>query len=204
MSQQAKKPRPVIGLLGGIASGKSLVAGQFAKLGCAVVDADRLAHESLAEPKIRQAIRERFGDAVLAPSGEVDRQLLGAKAFAGREDLEALEAIVHPETCRRAEKAVAAARQSAVPAVILDAPLILEKGLDRLCDYLVYIGAPEHVRQSRAGRTRGWGPSEIARREATQVSLKAKQNRADYTVDNSTSPEHAFEQTQTILSQIAK
>ena len=204
MSQQAKKPRPVIGLLGGIASGKSLVAGQFAKLGCAVVDADRLAHESLAEPKIRQAIRERFGDAVLAPSGEVDRQLLGAKAFAGREDLEALEAIVHPETCRRAEKAVAAARQSAVPAVILDAPLILEKGLDRLCDYLVYIGAPEHVRRSRAGQTRGWDPSEVARREATQVSLKTKQNRADYTVDNSTSPEHTFEQIQTILSQIAK
>jgi dephospho-CoA kinase len=195
---------PVIGLLGGIAAGKSSVAAQFAKLGCAVVDADRIAHEVLLEPEVRRAVRERFGDAVFAPSGEVDRRALGAKAFAGREGLEALEAIIHPETCRRAEKAVAEARQSAVPAVILDAPLILEKGLDRLCDFLVYIGAPEHVRRSRAGQTRGWDPSEVARREATQVSLKTKQDRADYTVDNSTSPEHTLEQIQTILSQIAK
>ena len=204
MNPSPRKLPPVIGLLGGVAAGKSLVAGQFARLGCAVVDADRIAHELLGEPQIRQAIRERFGDGVLTPSGEVDRRLLGEKAFADRESLESLEAVLHPETCRRAEEAVAAARKCTAAAVILDAPLILEKGLDRLCDYLVYIGAPEHVRQSRAGRTRGWGPSEIARREATQVSLKAKQNRADYTVDNSTSPEHAFEQVQTILSQIAK
>jgi dephospho-CoA kinase len=204
MTPSPPKLPPVIGLLGGIASGKSAVAAQFAKLGCAVVDADRIAHELLFEPQVQRAVRKRFGDAVFGPSGEVDRRLLGAKAFADREGLEALEAIVHPETCRRAEKAVADARRKCVPAVILDAPLILEKGLDRLCDYLVYIGAPEQVRRSRAGQMRGWDPSEIARREATQVSLKTKLNRADYTVDNSTSPEHTFEQIQTILSQLAK
>jgi len=204
MSQPPRKLPPVLGLLGGVAAGKSSVAAQFAELGCAVVDADRIAHELLGEPQVRRAIRERFGEGVLDASGEVDRRLLSARAFATREDLEALEAIVHPETCRRVEKAVAEARQGAVPAVILDAPLILEKGLDRLCDYLVYIVAPEQIRRSRASETRGWDPSEIARREATQVSLKTKQDRADYTVDNSTSPEHTFEQIQTILSRIAK
>ena len=202
--QPHSKSPPVIGLLGGVAAGKSLVAEQFAKMGCEVVDADRIAHELLREPQVRRAVRDRFGDGVLDASGEVDRRLLAARAFANREDLEALEAIIHPETCRRAEKAVAEARRKAVPAVILDAPLILEKGLDRLCDYMVYVSAPAKVRRSRAGQARGWDPSETARREATQVSLKTKQNRADYTVDNSTSPEHTFEQIRTILSQIAK
>ena len=204
MSQASREPRPVIGLLGGVAAGKSAVAARFAELGCAVVDADRIAHELLREPEVRQAIRDRFGEGVFDASGEVDRRLLAAQAFAGREGLEALEAVVHPETCRRVEQAVAEARRKPVPAVILDAPLILEKGLDRLCDHLVYISAPEQIRLSRAERTRGWNPSEIALREATQVSLKTKQNRADYTVDNSTSPEHTFEQIRTILSQIAK
>ncbi|MCX5682641.1 MAG: dephospho-CoA kinase [Planctomycetota bacterium] len=204
MKQSPKKLPPIIGLLGGVASGKSSVAAQFAKLGCEVVDADRIAHELLLEPKVRRAVRERFGPTVMTRTGMINRLRLGERVFSHPQDLEALEAILHPETCRRAEKALAAARRKAVPAVILDAPLILEKGLDRLCDFLVYIRAPEQVRRSRAGQTRGWNPSEVARREATQVSLKTKQNRADYTIDNSTSPEHAFEQIQTILSQLAK
>jgi len=204
VSPSPRKPPPVIGLLGGVAAGKSLAAAQFAELGCEVVDADRIAHELLREPGVRRAVRDRFGEGVFDASGQVDRQLLGAKAFARREDLEALEAILHPETRRRVEKAVAGARRKAVPAVILDAPLILEKGLDRLCDRMVYIDAPEQVRRSRAGQMRGWDPPEVARREAAQVSLKTKENRADYTVDNSTSPEHTFEQIRTILSQLAK
>jgi len=209
----ARRAAPVIGLLGGVASGKSLVAAQFRKLGCAVVDADKIAHELLRKPAIRRAIRKRFGDAVMDASGEVDRGALAARAFARREDLRALEAIVQPEICRRIEAAVAKARRpvragvlarGGAAAVILDAPLILEKGLDRLCDYLVYIRAPDKVRRQRAGRERGWAASEVARREASQISLKTKQKRADYIVDNRTSPEHTFEQVRTILSHMVK
>jgi dephospho-CoA kinase len=190
--------------MGGIASGKSLVASQFAQLGCAVVDADAIAHELLRKPAIHRAIRKRFGDAVLDASGKVDRAALAARAFASQEDLEALESILHPETCRRIEAAVAEARRGGAAAVVLDAPLILEKGLDRLCDYMVYISAPEEVRHQRAGQTRGWNPAEVTRREATQVSLKTKQDRADYIVDNRTSPEHTFDQVRTILSHMTK
>ncbi|MBM4018051.1 MAG: dephospho-CoA kinase [Planctomycetes bacterium] len=204
MTRRARGLRPVIGLLGGVAAGKSLVASQFAQLGCAVVDADRVVHQLLREPHIRRAVRRRFGPGVMDASGEVDRQALAAAAFADRSSLEALEALVHPETCRRLEAAVAEARRQAVPAVVLDAPLILEKGLDRLCDVLVYVRAPREVRRRRAGRTRGWDAAEVARREATQISLKTKRHRADYTVDNRTSPEHTFEQVRTILSRVAK
>jgi dephospho-CoA kinase len=212
MSKTKELP-PVIGLVGGVAAGKSLVAAQFAQLGCAVVDADLIAHELLRKPAIRRAIKKRFGDAVMGASGEVNRQALAARAFARREDLRALEAIVHPETCRRIEAAVAKSRRPVragvlargrAAAVILDAPLILEKGLDKRCDYLVYIRVPDKIRRQRAGRKRGWAASEVARREASQISLKTKQKRADYIIDNSTSPEHTFEQVRTILSHMVK
>jgi dephospho-CoA kinase len=194
----------VIGLVGGVASGKSMVAAQFEKLGCRVVDADRIAHELLREGAIRQALRNRFGDGILDPSGEIDRRLLAERVFASTEDREALESVVHPEIERRVAEALEAGRRSDAPAVVLDAPLILEKGLDRLCQVVVYIKTPEEVRRSRAGVSRGWEESEVARREANQISLKVKQDRADFIIDNSTSPEHTFEQVRTILSRIAK
>jgi len=196
--------RPVIGLLGGIGAGKSFVAEQFAKCGCAVVDADRAGHELLREPKIRQALRKQFGTPILDPSGEVDRRRLAAVAFASPENLRAMEAIIHPELWRRVKAAVEAARRTDVPAVVLDAALILEKSLDRLCDHLVYIEAPAEVRRARTRQSRGWTSSETARREAVQVSLKVKRGRADYIVDNRTSPEHTLEEVRAILSHMAK
>jgi dephospho-CoA kinase len=196
--------RPVIGLLGGVGSGKSLVAAQLAQLGCAVVDADGIGHQVLADPAVRQALVERFGADILDASGQIVRRALSRKTFANPENVAALDAIMAPHLWPQVTAAVEAARRSPVPAVVLDAALILEKGLDNLCQALVYIEAPPEVRQARAGKARGWDPSETARREAVQVSLKVKQDRADYTVDNSTSPEHTFEQVRTILSHIAK
>ena len=195
-----RSPRPVIGLLGGIGAGKSLVAAQFEKFGCAVVDADRLGHELLKRPAIRQALVTQFGQDILDQSGDVDRRRLADSAFAKPENLRAMEAIVHPELWRRVAQAVEAARRTDVPAVVLDAALILEKGLDRLCDSLVYIEAPAEVRRARTRQSRGWDASETARREAVQVSLKVKRHRADYIVENRTSPEHTLEQVRTILS----
>jgi dephospho-CoA kinase len=204
MTAPFKSPRPVIGLLGGVAAGKSLVAAGFAELGCAVVDADRMAHELLAEPAIRQALVKRFGPDILGASGEIDRRQLGRKAFAGREAVAALDAILAPVLWPRVTQAVEAARRTAAPAVVLDAALILEKGLDRVCDALVYIQAPPEARRARAQAARGWDPSETARREAVQVSLKVKQDRSDYTLDNSASPDHTIEQVRAILAQLAK
>ncbi len=195
-----KSGPPVIGLLGGVGAGKSLVAAQLAQLGCEVVDADRIGHALLDEPRIRQAVRERFGDEVFDPSGRVDRQRLGRRVFDSPGDLQALETILQPDLTERVRRAVLDARGGTAAAVVLDAPLILEKGLDALCDVMVYVRAPVEVRQDRVRRARGWDPSEVVRREASQVSLKTKQDRADYIVDNSASPEHTLEQIRAILS----
>ena len=193
-------PRPVIGLVGGVGSGKSLVASQLAQLGCEVVDADRIGHALLGEPAIREAVRRRFGDGVFDEKGEVDRRRLGQVVFGDAQGLKDLEAILQPELTRRVRGAVLEARGGGARAVVFDAPLILEKGLDTLCDIVVYVEAPSEVRQSRARQARGWDPSEVARREASQISLKTKRERADYIVDNSASPEHTFEQIRAILT----
>jgi len=195
-------PCPVIGLLGGIGAGKSLVASQFAQLGCEVVDADRIAHAVLGDEAVKKAIRERFGEGVFGAGGEVDRRRLGERVFECRADREALERLVHPEICLRLRQAVETARAGDAPAVVLDAALILEKGLDNLCDLMVYITVPVRVRKSRVGGARGWDPSEIARREVSQVSLKTKRDRADYIVDNSASPEHTFDQIHRVFSHV--
>ena len=195
---------PVIGLVGGVAAGKSFVAAQFEKLGCAVVDADRLTDDLLREPATRQALGKRFGKEIFTPSGEVDRRRLADLAFADREALEALNSLMHPELCARIRLAIDAARRQDIPAVILDAALILEKRLDRLCDYVVYIRASEEVRRTRAQESRGWPPAEVARREAAQVSLKAKRERADYIIEINTSPERTPEQIRRILARVGK
>jgi len=195
---------PVLGLVGGIASGKSFVASLFAQLGCAVVDADCLTGDLLREPATRQALGKRFGDEIFSPSGEVDRGRLADRVFTDREALESLNSIMHPELCERTRLALDAARRRDVPAVILDAPLVLEKRLDTLSDFVVYIEASEEVRRTRAQESRGWPPAEVARREAAQVSLKAKRERADYIVDNNTSPEHTLEQIRRILARVGK
>jgi len=195
---------PVLGLVGGIASGKSFVASLFAQLGCAVVDADCLTGDLLREPATRQALGKRFGDEIFFPSGEVDRGRLADRVFTDREALESLNSIMHPELCQRTRAALDAARRRDVPAVILDAPLVLEKRLDTLSDFVVYVEASEEVRRTRAQESRGWPPAEVARREAAQVSLKAKRERADYIVDNNTSPEHTLEQIRRILARVGK
>ena len=202
--RRGKHSPPVVGLVGGVASGKSAVAAQFALLGCAVVDADRLAREHLREPAVRQALAERFGEKILDASGQVDREALGRLVFSDPETLEALNSLTHEELCKRTRRAVADARRRPVPAVVLDAPLLLEKGLDTLCDYVVYIEVPEETREARARAQRGWEVGEVARREGAQVSLKVKRQRADYVIENRLSPEHTLEQIRSLLSRIAK
>ena len=86
-------------------------------------------------------------------------------------------------------------RRSDVPAVVLDAPVLLEAGWDKYCDKIVFVDSPRKVRQQRA-RLRGWTEVEFAAREAAQKSLDEKRNCADWVIDNSKSPQHAFEQVQ--------
>ena len=184
---------PIIGIVGGIASGKSLIAGQFERQGAAVVSADALAHEVLKFDEVKRRARVRWGDAVFSADGEIDRSALAKIVFApppdGPRELIHLEQLTHPEIGRLArERLQALGRENAVPAVVLDVPLLFESGWNKFCDKIVYVDAPRETRLWRA-LGRGWTREEFDRRETAQQSLETKRDQADLVIDNSGSPQ---------------
>jgi len=197
--------KPVIGLVGGIGAGKSTVAAELARLGCAVVDADAIGHELLVDPSIRQEIRDRWGDGVFAPDGSVDRRRLGGIVFADRGELDRLEAIMHPRIGRRLVEAIGRARSDpAVAAVVVDAAVLLEAGWDRLCTHLVYVGADEETRRRRVQAGRGWDRQKWLAREKSQISLDKKRRGCQYYVDNSSSVSRLGEHVRGIFREIVQ
>jgi dephospho-CoA kinase len=182
----------LIGILGGVASGKSLVARQLARLGAGVLDADRAGHEVLRLPQIEAAVRQRWGAEVFGPHGRIDRHRLARIVFAdppdGPRQRRYLEELTHPEIGRLLSRQAEALAGSGTAAAVLDAPLLLEADWDRLCDRLVFVDAPRQTRLSRA-LARGWSKEDFAVREEAQESLDFKRERADVVVDNSGSPE---------------
>jgi dephospho-CoA kinase len=191
----------IIGLIGGVASGKSVVAEQFRRLGAEVLDADRVGHDVLRLSDVRDAIRKHFGDNVFGADGEVDRKALGSIVFApppsGPEELAVLEQLTHPEIRRRLRLKVDQLAANGVIATVLDAPVMLKAGWDKFCDVVIYIDAPDEIRRRRA-QSRGWTREEFQAREAAQESLDSKRQRADFVVDNSGSEEYTQQQIERI------
>jgi dephospho-CoA kinase len=173
---------PVIGLLGGIGAGKSAVAELFRSLGCEVSNADRLAHEALNDPSVVEALREHWGDEVIGDDGLPDRAAIGSIVFLDDSERAWLERIIHP-LVTEARKAAFAAAPEAV-AFVIDAPLILETGLDAECDHLLFIEVPRSERLARVAQTRGWNESELDRREEAQLAVDEKRRRAGLILEN--------------------
>ncbi len=188
----------ILGLLGGVASGKSLVSRQLAELGAVALDADRAGHETLQLPCVEEAARQRWGNAIFGPDGHISRSQLAKIVFApppdGPKERKYLEELTHAEIGRRL-LAQAEAKKTASPLAVLDAALILEAGWDRLCDCFAFVDAPREVRLVRALQ-RGWTETDFAAREAAQESLDCKRARADVIIDNSGSAEHTQLQVQ--------
>ncbi len=182
-----------IGLIGGVASGKSLVAQLFAELGAGLLDADRAGHEVLShDPAVRQLLLNRWGSSILAPDGSIDRAAIAACVFAdsekGKKERDFLESLLHPRIAALVERWHSQFAAEGRPAVVLDAPLLLEVGWKTRCDILVMVEAPADIRRARAA-ARGWSPAEFDRREAAQWSLEKKRAVANVTLANAGTPE---------------
>ncbi len=179
----------VVGLIGGIGSGKSRVAAAFARRGARVVSGDEAGHEALRQPEVKQRLVERWGPEVLGPDGAIDRRRVAARVFADPAELEALQAVVWPWITARLREQVAAARaEPGVRLVVLDAAVLLEAGWDGECDRVVYVDVPRATRLRRLAEGRGWSAKEVETRERAQLSLTDKASRADDAVDNSGTP----------------
>jgi dephospho-CoA kinase len=188
----------VIGIAGGVACGKSLVAEQLRRLGAAVLDADRVGHAVLCDPEVIAAARQRWGAGIQDGDGRIDRRKLAAIVFApppqGPGDLAFLEQLTHPRIGQRLrEQMEECQQQGTVSAVVLDAAVMFKAGWDALCDVILFVDAPRAVRLARA-RQRGWSEAEFQSREAAQEGLDEKRRRAHVIIDNSSSPDHTFQQ----------
>lgn len=190
----------VIGLIGGIGSGKSHAAAVFAQRGAHVIAADELGHEALHQPAIRAQVVDRWGARVLDAKGEVDRKKLGSIVFAAPAERQALEAMVFPWIERRLQEEVQTARNdSQCQLVVLDAAIMLETGWNRVCDKLIFVDAPRTQRLQRLAKQRGWTEEKLAAREKAQMPLEEKRLQADYVLDNSGAPEQLARQVDNLL-----
>ena len=175
----------LVGLTGGIAAGKSTVAGMFAARGAATIDADRITH-ALQEPgqPCHRHIVEAFGPGVLDRTGRIDRGRLGALVFADASARRRLEAIMHPAIREACEKEIRAAEATGKTICIVEAALILEGGQQDRFHKIVVVTAPEDVQVDRLARSRGLTAAEARQRLSCQWTSARKAALADYVIDN--------------------
>jgi dephospho-CoA kinase len=174
----------LVGLTGGIGSGKSTVSRMLEERGAVVFDADILARQAV-EPGTpgHDAVIERFGANVLGPAGEIDREALAEIVFADPEARRALEEVVHPEVRRRFAEGAELYRDTD-RVVVLTAPLLVETGMHSAFDVLVVVSAPVEAQVERLHRQRGMSEEQARARIAAQLPLEDKAAVADVIVDN--------------------
>jgi dephospho-CoA kinase len=195
---------PIIGLVGGIASGKSFVGQILVQLGCVRIDADRIGHELLDKPMICQLLKQKFGPEIIGQDGRVDRVRLGNLVF-GPDDQALqrraeLESIMHPAIRTSAVQMVHRLRHSdpAPTAIVIDAPLLIEAGWEPMCDWVLFVDTSEETRRKRASQ-RGWSEEHWAAREKAQLSIDRKKQAATHVISGDSSPEILKQQLSQLL-----
>lgn len=191
-----------IGLVGGVASGKSAVADAFSKLGAGVLDGDRIGHEVLGLSSVREKLVARWGDMIL--DGEkIDRSVLAKLVFdetnkAAAKNLKFLESVTHPEIGRKLSQRVEKMRElTRFPVCIIDAAVMIKAGWDELCDEIIFVDSPEALRRKRA-ELRGMSAKQFDSREAMQTPISEKKKKAGIVIDNSGPPQSTFIQVEEV------
>jgi dephospho-CoA kinase len=175
----------LVGLTGGIASGKSTFAAALRELGVPVIDADQLARAAVAKGTAGLArIAQAFGAEMIGPDGELDRRRMGAHVFSDPAARARLEAVVHPAVRELFQRELARLRAEGHPVVVYDVPLLFEKGLDPRIDLSVVVWAPREVQLTRLVARDQLPLAEAEARLAAQMPLDSKAALADAVVAN--------------------
>lgn len=173
----------VIGLTGGIASGKTTVSDYLKSLGVCVIDADEVAHEVTSPGSAGfKEIIEEFGEDLLTAEGNLNRKKLGEIVFSDKEALSKLNAIVHPLVIENIRQMLVKIECS--PCVVLDVPLLFESGMDDLCDEVWVVAVDEDTQVKRLMERDGYNLDEATRRVNAQMPLEEKVRRAHRVLDN--------------------
>lgn len=193
----------LIGLTGGIGSGKTTVAKIMGELGAVVFDADKLARDSVElGTRGYVAVTELFGSDVLLPGGQIDRPALARRVFANDIERRELEAVLHPEIFRMFEERIEPFR-STDRVVVFDAPLLIESGYDQQCDMVVLVEAPEEIRVRRVIEF-GRSEQDVRSRMAAQTSDEVKAFRSDAIIQNVGTVEELREQTEQLWMEVER
>lgn len=197
-----KKKTIIIGLSGGIASGKTTVARLFKKSGAKVIiDADKITHRILNAPQTKKKVVTCFGKKVLNKSGQINRCYLGNLCFRNKRNIIKLNKLVHPLIRKEINNQLKKLHHGII---ILDVALLIEKELDRICDYLIFVDVPYKIRQQRIIKKRKWNQEAIKQRERFQMPLRIKKDKADFTIYNNNDLSDTRQQVSHILKRILK
>ena len=195
--------KPIIGIAGGIGSGKSFVAQLFREMGCYVIDSDQLVREAYRDDAVKQTLRGWWGDAIFRADGEINKSEIARRIFADPDEKKRLERLLHPMANDRRDVLMNSVKNDAqVIAFAWDTPLLFETGLNRQCDAVVYVESPLDVRLDRVRQTRGWDRAELLRREKLQMPLDKKRELSDYVIRNTADAGDARSQVREVLSRI--
>ena len=175
----------LVGVTGGIGSGKSIVCDQFRRLGRTVIRADEVARElTEKDAAVIGQIQSAFGD-VYNAAGTLDRRALAAIVFTDRRKLERLNGIVHPAVFREIDRRLRMLPGEELrPYVVIEAALVFESGMDAVLDFVIVVDAPEELRIARVVARDGSTPEEVRSRMASQMKTEEKLKRADFTIEN--------------------
>ncbi len=200
-------PRAVrlLGLTGGIGSGKSTAAGFFREAGATVIDADILARRAVqpGQPALEE-IRQAFGEAVIRDDGTLDREVLGRMAFSDATVRTRLNTIVHPRVQAAAEREIAEALAASPDGlVVYDVPLLFETGTEARVDLVAVVYAPAEVQKRRLQRRDGMDAEAIRARLRSQDDIEEKARRADVVLDNGGTPEDLRRQVMDLVEQLS-
>jgi dephospho-CoA kinase len=195
--------KPIIGIVGGIGSGKSFVADLFGEVGCLVIHSDKLVEAAYNNAGVRETLEKWWGKSVFMDDGRVNRQAVGGKVFANAGERGRLEGLLHPMVAQERSRMMgAAANDPHIVAFVWDSPLLLETSLNNQCDAMVFVDAPLQLRLARIAGRGGWDEAELARRENLQWPLDRKRKISEYVVDNTADADYARGQVNDVLFRI--
>ncbi|CAM5795416.1 MULTISPECIES: dephospho-CoA kinase [Brevibacillus] len=193
----------ILGLTGGIATGKSTVTAMLREQGIPVIDADQIAREvvELGKPAY-EAIVRHFGKEILLPGGQIDRKKLGEIVFSDEAERQKLNAIVHPEVRRVMREEAEAAEKNGAKIVFMDIPLLFESKLQHMVDKIVVVYAPAHLQLARMMERDEFEEEQAQKRLRAQLPIEQKRADADFVIDNTGSREETEKQVIQLLGRL--